>query len=134
MKHRKRGEFREVPLPRKTHEFISYFADTHGADKDGYLLVKGNGSGNQHMQHHFYGDQTLRWRWNRCLERADVETKYTMYSLRHHFASNCLTHGIPTTDVAEWMGHKSIEVTNRINRHLLPGSTTRAAKILNERL
>ncbi|MFF4352990.1 tyrosine-type recombinase/integrase [Streptomyces sp. NPDC001530] len=86
------------------------------------------------MQHYFYGDQPLRWRWNRCLERADVEIKYTMYSLRHYFASNCLTHGIPITDVAEWMGHKSIEVTCRIYRHLLPGSITRAAKILNERL
>lgn len=57
-----------------------------------------------------------------------------MYSLRHYFASNCLTHGIPITDVAEWMGHQSIEVTHRIYRHLVPGSITRAAKILNERL
>ncbi|MEU6357347.1 tyrosine-type recombinase/integrase [Streptomyces sp. NPDC047072] len=134
LKHRKRGEFREVPLPRKTHDFFSYFTDTYGTDENGYLLVKGNGSGNQHMQHYFYGKQTLRWRWDRCLERADVEVKYTMYSLRHYFASNCLTHGIPITDVAEWMGHKSIEVTYRIYRHLVPGSITRAAKILNERL
>ncbi|MFF4352991.1 hypothetical protein [Streptomyces sp. NPDC001530] len=26
LKHRKRGEFREVPLPRKTHEFISHIS------------------------------------------------------------------------------------------------------------
>ncbi|MFC7217607.1 tyrosine-type recombinase/integrase [Streptomyces polyrhachis] len=134
LKHRKRGEFREVPLPRKTHEFISYFADTYGADRNGYLLVRGNGAGSPHIQSYFYGDQTLRWRWRRCLERADAGTTYKLYSLRHYFASNCLTHGIPITDVAEWMGHKSIEVTYRIYRHLLPGSLTRAAKILNERL
>ncbi|MEU9987638.1 tyrosine-type recombinase/integrase [Streptomyces sp. NPDC048045] len=97
-------------------------------------LLQGNGSGNQHMQHYFYGKQTFRRRWDRCLERAGVEVKYTMYSLRHYFASKCLTHGIPITDVAEWMGHKSIEVTYPIYRHLVPGSVTRAAKILNERL
>ncbi|MFD9483390.1 tyrosine-type recombinase/integrase [Streptomyces sp. NPDC059991] len=134
LKHRKRGEFRETPLPRKTHDFFTYFADTYGADKNGYLLIKGNGAGSLRMKSYFYGDQTLRWRWNRCLERAGIDTKYKMYSLRHYFASNCLSHGIPITDVAEWMGHKSIEVTYRIYRHLLPGSIARAAKILNEGL
>lgn len=83
LKHRKRGEFREVPLPRKTHDFFSYFTDTYGTDENGYLLFKGNGSGNLHMQHYFYGKQTLRWRWDRCLERAGVDDRYTMYSLRH---------------------------------------------------
>ncbi|RST20457.1 hypothetical protein EF908_27540 [Streptomyces sp. WAC04770] len=134
LKHRKRNEFRETPLPQKTRDFITYFAHTYGADKNGYLLVKGNGSGNLHMQQYFYGDQTLRWRWNKCLDRAGLEGKYTMYSLRHYFASNCLTHGIPITDVAEWMGHKSIEVTYRTYRHLLPGSITKAAKVLNDQL
>ncbi|WP_180357105.1 tyrosine-type recombinase/integrase [Streptomyces sp. TLI_146] len=134
LKHRKRGEFRETPLPRKTHDFFTYFTDTYGADKNGYVLTKGNGAGSLRMKSYFYGDQTLRWRWNRCLERAGVSARYTMYSLRHYFASNCLSHGIPITDVAEWMGHKSIEVTYRIYRHLLPGSISRAAKILNDGL
>ncbi|MFD5106581.1 tyrosine-type recombinase/integrase [Streptomyces cinereoruber] len=34
-----------------------------------------------------------------------------MYGFRHCFASNALGNGIPITDVAEWMGHKSIEET-----------------------
>ncbi|MGA5198321.1 tyrosine-type recombinase/integrase [Streptomyces exfoliatus] len=94
--------------------------------------VRGNKSGNLHMQNYFYGAQTLRWRWDRCVENSGVDTAYNLYSLRHHFASNCLTHGIPITDVADWMGHKSIEVTYRIYRHLLPGSVTRAARPLND--
>ena len=57
-----------------------------------------------------------------------------VYSLRHFFASNCLTHGIPITDVAEWMGHKSIEVTYKFYRHLMPGTISTAATTLNHRL
>ncbi|MFB7372005.1 hypothetical protein ACFC0D_19420 [Streptomyces sp. NPDC056222] len=36
-----------------------------------------------------------------------------MYGFRHYFASNAVGSGIPITDVAEWMGHKSIEETYR---------------------
>lgn len=54
-----------------------------------------------------------------------------MYGFRHYFASNALGSGIPITDVAEWMGHKSIEETYRTYRHLMPGSITRAARILD---
>ncbi|MFJ2585095.1 MULTISPECIES: tyrosine-type recombinase/integrase [unclassified Streptomyces] len=54
------------------------------------------------------------------------------YSLRHFFASNCLSKGVPITDVAEWMGHGNINVTFRIYRHLMPASAGRAARLLNE--
>jgi hypothetical protein len=49
-----------------------------------------------------------------------------MYGFRRYFASNALGNGIPITDVAEWMGHKSIEETYRTYRHLMPGSITKA--------
>ncbi|MFK4137555.1 hypothetical protein [Streptomyces filamentosus] len=39
--------------------------------------------------------------------------------------------GIPITDVAEWMGHQSIEETYRTCRHLMPGSITKAARLLD---
>ncbi|MFD7496191.1 tyrosine-type recombinase/integrase [Streptomyces sp. NPDC059832] len=62
---------------------------------------------------------------------AGITAGYTMYSLRHFFGSNCLAMGIPITDVAEWMGHKSIEVAYRIYRHLMPSSVGRAARLLD---
>ncbi|WP_330440150.1 hypothetical protein [Streptomyces griseoaurantiacus] len=52
-------------------------------------------------------------------------------SLRHFFASNCLRNGIPITDLAEWMGHRSLDVTFKIRRHLMPGSIGTAAKMLD---
>ncbi len=54
-----------------------------------------------------------------------------VYSLRHFFASTCLTNGIPITDVAEWMGHKSLDITFKIYRRLMPGSIGKAVKILD---
>ncbi|MGW5070298.1 tyrosine-type recombinase/integrase [Streptomyces cyaneofuscatus] len=60
--------------------------------------------------------------------------KLNPYSLRRSFASNCLSKGIPITDVAEWMGHKNIQMTFRIYRHLMPASIGRAARLLNEGL
>ncbi|MFF0435583.1 tyrosine-type recombinase/integrase [Streptomyces sp. NPDC004327] len=50
-----------------------------------------------------------------------------MYGFRHYFASKALGNGLSITDVAEWMGHKSIEETYRTYRHLTPGSTASSA-------
>ncbi|MFH9138549.1 hypothetical protein [Streptomyces sp. NPDC017524] len=55
----------------------------------------------------------------------------TMYSFRHYLASNALGQGIPITDVADWMGHSDINITYR---HLLPGSVSKAATLLNNGL
>jgi len=34
--------------------------------------------------------------------------------LRHCFASTALANGIPITEMAQWLGHRSIEMTHRI--------------------
>ncbi|MFJ6518764.1 hypothetical protein ACIQJ4_11020 [Streptomyces filamentosus] len=54
-----------------------------------------------------------------------------MCGFRHYFASNALGNGIPINDVVEWIGHRSIEETSRTSRHLMPGSITKVARILN---
>lgn len=131
LKHRKWGEFREVPLPEKTRSYILEHAERHPADEKGYLLTNGGRAGAGGGGSPYYSGNAFRYKWKKCLTAAGIETPYTMYSLRHYFASNCLSKGIPITDVAEWMGHKSIEVTYRIYRHLMPSSIGRAARILN---
>ncbi|MFJ8046453.1 tyrosine-type recombinase/integrase [Streptomyces luteogriseus] len=81
---------------------------------------------------------TTRNRWNAAVCRSSSRTSLpgtvsactaSVYGFRHYFASNALGNGIPITDVAEWMGHKSIEETYRTYRHLMPGSITKAACI-----
>ncbi|QNP66653.1 tyrosine-type recombinase/integrase [Streptomyces genisteinicus] len=122
LKHRKTGEFREVPLPRSAREAIERYAAKHGTTKDGYLLRGPSG---------WYTEPMERRRVKRLFENLPPEEGVGMYGFRHYFASNALGSGIPITDVAEWMGHKSIEETYRTYRHLMPGSVTKAARILD---
>lgn len=131
LKHRKWGEFREVPFPGTTREFMLKYGTEHPSDKGGYLLTNGGRGGSGGGGSAYYSGNAFRYKWRKCLDSAEIKTPYTMYSLRHYFASNCLSRGIPITDVAEWMGHRSIEVTYRIYRHLMPSSIGRAAKILD---
>ncbi|MFD5314728.1 tyrosine-type recombinase/integrase [Streptomyces ardesiacus] len=122
LKHRKVGEFREVPLPRSVREAIERYEEKHGTTREGYLLRGPSG---------YYTEPMERRRVRALFEKLPVVDRMGMYGFRHYFASNALGNGIPITDVAEWMGHKSIEETYRTYRHLMPGSITKAARILD---
>ncbi|MER5520028.1 tyrosine-type recombinase/integrase, partial [Streptomyces sp. NPDC002763] len=122
LKHRKAGEFREVPLPRSVREAMERFEEKHGVTQDGYLLRGPSG---------YYTEPMERRRVQKLFRDLPAEDGVGMYGFRHYFASNALGNGIPITDVAEWMGHKSIEETYRTYRHLMPGSIAKAASILD---
>ncbi|MET8626675.1 site-specific integrase [Kitasatospora sp. NPDC004669] len=123
---RKEGEYRDVPLPTHTRLSILSYADTYGT-VDGYLLRHPRDLSKPYPYHLPHNQ------WQRIVKQSDdvnVPEGMVIYGLRHFFASNCLSHNLPITDVAEWMGHKSIDVTSEIYRHLMPGSIGRAAKLL----
>ncbi|WP_234439338.1 MULTISPECIES: tyrosine-type recombinase/integrase [Streptomyces] len=122
LKHRKAGEFREVPMPATVRESLLRYVHDLGTDKNGYLL--------RTQRSPYWGHSTLDYQWSAARKRAGIKRKLNPYSLRHFFASNCLSRGIPITDVAEWMGHSNINMTYRIYRHLMPASIGRAAKVL----
>ncbi|WP_443030928.1 tyrosine-type recombinase/integrase [Streptomyces sp. CB02400] len=122
LEHRKVGKFREVPLPRSVREAIERHEAKHGATREGYLLRGPSG---------YYTEPMERRRVRALFEKLSVVDGMGMYGFRHYFASNVLGSGIPITDVAEWMGHKSIEETYRTYRHLMPGSITKAARVLD---
>lgn len=126
LKHRKLGEYRDVPLPQRTKNAIEWYAEKHGAT-DGYLLRHPQDSRRPFQPY------LLQNQWQRLKRRGelDIPDGMVIYSLRHFFASNCLNHGIPITDVAEWMGHNNIDITFKIYRHLMPGSIGTAAKLLD---
>lgn len=123
LKHRKPGEFREVPMATVVRESLLDYAERHGTDQDGYLL--------RTQRSPYWAHTTLQYQWDAAKKRAGITRKLNPYPMRHYFASNCLSNGIPITDVAEWMGHKNIGMTFRIYRHLMPASIGRAAKLLN---
>ncbi|WP_151484689.1 site-specific integrase [Streptomyces albicerus] len=122
LKHRKAGEFREVPLPRSVREAMERYEEKRGTTKEGHLLRGPSG---------YYTEPMERRRVQRLFSNLPTDDGVGMYSFRHYFASNALGNGIPITDVAEWMGHKSIEETYRTYRHLMPGSIAKAARILD---
>ncbi|ANP56562.1 integrase [Streptomyces griseochromogenes] len=126
LKHRKPGDYRDVPLPAQVRETIEWYVDKHGT-VDGYLLRQPSDPTRPYP--HYAVDN--QWKRIKASGTVDIPKGMVVYGNRHFFASNCLTHGIPITDVAEWMGHKSIEVTFKIYRHLMPGSISSAAQILN---
>ncbi|WP_425578053.1 tyrosine-type recombinase/integrase [Streptomyces atrovirens] len=126
LKHRKLGEFRETPMPWTVRESLLRYEKEYGTDANGYLL--------RTQRSPYWAHTTLEYQWGAARKRAGIAKRLTTYSLRHFFASNCLARGIPITDVAEWMGHRNINMTFKIYRHLIPASIGRAAKLLNEGL
>lgn len=126
LKHRKPGEYRDVPLPPRIKGAIEWYADKHGTT-NGYLLRHPKDTARP------YQPYLLQNQWQRLKKEREVAIPegVVIYSLRHFFASNCLNHGIPITDVAEWMGHKSIDVTFKVYRHLMPGTLGQAARVLD---
>ncbi|MFF2351853.1 tyrosine-type recombinase/integrase [Kitasatospora sp. NPDC058115] len=126
LKHRKAGDYRDVPLAARVRHSIESYADTYGTI-DGYLLRHPSDL-TKPLPNHYIANQ-----WKRIKNDGLVEIPEGMvvYGLRHFFASNCLGHNLPITDVAEWMGHKSIDITFKIYRHLMPGSISRAAELLD---
>lgn len=126
LKRRKLGEFREAPMPSTVRDVLLRFEKEHGADTNGCLL--------RTERSPYWAHTTLNYQWGAAKKRAGITRRLTTYSLRHFFASNCLARGIPITDVAEWMGHRNIDMTFKIYRHLMPASIGRAAKLLNEGL
>ncbi|MEU7318391.1 site-specific integrase [Streptomyces sp. NPDC007083] len=126
LKHRKAGEYRDVPLPTRIRATIEWYADKYGTI-DGYLLRRPNDPSKP------YAHWSVSNQWARIKKAGDVDVPEGMviYGFRHFFASNCLSNGLPITDVADWMGHKSLDVTFEIYRHLMPGSIGKAAKVLD---
>nr|WSX19698.1 tyrosine-type recombinase/integrase [Streptomyces tubercidicus] len=126
LKHRKVGVYRDVPLPARVKDTIDWYADKHGT-VDGYLLRHPKDP-SKTFPHYYLSNQ---WKKIKHTGEVDIPEGMVIYGFRHFFASNCLTNGIPITDVAEWMGHKSLDITFKIYRHLMPGSIGKAAKILD---
>ncbi|MEW1599731.1 site-specific integrase [Streptomyces sp. NPDC093808] len=129
LKHRKPGDYRDVPLPTHVKHTIEQYANTYGTVDD--YLLRHPLDPSRTFPHYYLNNQ---WQRIKRATEVDIPEGMVLYGFRHFFASNCLTHGIAITDVAEWMGHKNIDVTFKIYRHLMPGTISSAATILNHTL
>ncbi|MEU5540443.1 site-specific integrase [Streptomyces sp. NPDC020362] len=117
LKHRKVGDYRDVPLSARIRKTIERYAEKYGT-VDNYLLRQ---QIDPRKPYPHWGMDN-QWPGIRASGQVDIPEGMVLYGNRHFYASNCLSNGIPITDVAEWMGHNSVGVTFKIYRHLLPGS------------
>jgi integrase len=118
LKKRKRGEFRDIPVPTWLWEMVKHLPDGP--------LMPGNGD----RTYQLYG--TVYDRFTSAAEAAGIPAGFTPHSLRHAFASAMLGKGVPITDVAHWLGHRDVRVTYRIYGHLVPSAAARAIAVLDE--
>jgi integrase len=117
LKHRKAGEYRDIPVPAYLRDMVSGMPAP-----DGYFFMKdGRLPTYSSYRHDFHLNAG----------KAGIPRGFTPHSLRHAFVSALLSQGVPITDVAVWLGHRNINVTYSIYGHLVPSSLGRAQEALN---
>jgi integrase len=115
LKHRKAGEYRDIPVPGYLWAMVKDLPDGYLFMKDGKLPA-------------YPGYYTA---FTRQRDKIGIGTGFRPHSLRHAFASVLLSRGRPITDVAAWLGHRDINVTFSVYGHLVPSSMPDAVETLN---
>lgn len=117
LKHRKPGEYRDVPVPNYVQDALGL--EYHGGtERFGYVFPKASRRA------------TERW-FNSAVRTAGIKGTFTAHSLRHIFASVSLSNGVPITDVSAWLGHRNINMTYAIYGHLVPSAWGKARQALD---
>ncbi len=117
LKHRKRGEYRDVPVPAWLWEMVKDMPD-------GPLMPGPNGK-------MFHAYTSVHHRFTNAASAAGVPAGFTPHSLRHAYASALLAQMVPITDVGKWLGHRNINVTYATYGHLVPSAAGRAVAALD---
>lgn len=116
LKHRREGDFREVPVPSYLWDKLAGLALNDTSD---YLFP---GASRRNVD-----------RWiAKAKEYAELPSDFTAHMLRHIFASVSLSNGVPITDVSAWLGHRNINTTYSIYGHLVPSSVWKARHALDD--
>ncbi|MFE7462457.1 tyrosine-type recombinase/integrase [Nocardiopsis terrae] len=111
-KWRRRGEYREVPVP----EFVQQRYREHVAmfppDENGYVIP-----GRKYPR-------VIRSSYQKAfrvaVKHAGLPDFMTSHFLRHRWASVMLARGVDITHVSRWLGHRQIQTTYAIYGHMVP--------------
>jgi integrase/recombinase XerD len=104
LKKRRKGDFREVPVPPR---FIEDLDKVHGIRE--MQAKKGRGKRDRLWQ----WSRTTGWRYVKSvMEDAGIARDLlSPKALRHGFAVYALTRDVPLNKVSEWLGHSELETT-----------------------
>lgn len=92
-----RTSLREIPIP----EFLKVTLEKMKTDSDCYMLT-GNGK--------FVEPRTMQYRFKSVLEQLNLP-QVNFHSLRHMFATKCVSLGIDVKTLSEILGHSSVKIT-----------------------
>jgi hypothetical protein len=119
LKHRKVGDFRDIPVPGMVWDMMAELPDGP--------LCPGP-SGTPHMPY-----STARNRFGRMLDYLGTVGAHT-HSLRHQFASEALdANPRELANISQVLGHDSIETTLRFYIHASANAEQRIGKMMNAR-
>jgi integrase len=77
------------------------------------------------------GQADKAWAWARKEMHLEKDIQFVLHSLRHTCATRLVNKGVDLYVVKEWLGHSSIQVTERY-AHLAPSKLAHAASILDD--
>ena len=119
-----RSSVRNVPLVSALRELLIAHRLRQGR-RAGLVFARDDGSS--------FNPSSVNRRAQRCWKRAD-ETPITLHECRHTFASLMIAAGVNAKALATYMGHANISVTFDRYGHLMPGSESAAADLLDRYL
>ena len=68
---------------------------------------------------HRYSETTINRTLRELAEQAGIEKHITFHSSRHTFATLLVQDGVPVVSISKYLGHKSLEMTNRYLKYNL---------------
>ncbi|MFF2925942.1 tyrosine-type recombinase/integrase [Streptomyces celluloflavus] len=110
LKHRKEGEWRDIPVP-----------DFPSAHSDRFPVV------NQQDGMTYPG--LVRASWDRTVKRPGLRA-YTPHDLRHKWATLTSMNGVALHEVSRWLGHRSLKVTVDRYGHLTQNGRERCRQVV----
>jgi integrase len=110
LKARQPGDYRDIPLPR--------YVKDKAPRASGRLFPP-------------IAQSSYRWRFRAACRKAGIPATFTPHSLRHCYASETLAAGIEITEVSDWLGHRSIQLTFETYGHVVPSAFDRARDVLD---
>jgi Site-specific recombinase XerD len=131
LKHRARGETREIPIPPVLVAILRAHLDRYGTAPDGRLFCTSKGRPFSSSAYSAVWQQARRL----ALTPEQVASPLAArpYDLRHAAVSLWLNAGVPATEVAKRAGH-SVDVLLRVYAKCLDGQQARANRKIAEAL
>jgi len=115
----KNNERRALPLAGRSLDLLTDLASVRRIDTDLVFPFKG-------------GKQGMRTPWEKAKKKAEIED-FRFHDLRHSAASYLAMNGATLAEIAEVLGHKTLQMVKRY-AHLTEQHTSKVVARMNERI